>query len=214
MAAPTHPKIFHIVHVDRLASILATGGLVSDARVSSQGAQGTTIGMHRIKQRRLSLELGSQPGLHVGECVPFYFCPRSVMLYLIYKRNHPDLDYRGGQGSIIHLEADLAQTVAWAASQDRRWAFTLGNAGAKYFEDRADLSRLNEIDWAAVAATQWSGPRRDAKQSEFLLEEFFPWELAARIGVHSQQIYNQVQGILTASVHRPHVEILSSWYYP
>ena len=57
---------------------------------------GTTIGMSTIKQVRLSRSLTSHPGLHVGQCVPFYFCPRSVMLYMIFMANHPDLGYRGG----------------------------------------------------------------------------------------------------------------------
>ena len=55
-----------------------------------------------------------RPGLNVGDCVPFYFCPRSVMLYLIHRANHPELDYRGGQGPIVHLEADLHEAANWA----------------------------------------------------------------------------------------------------
>ena len=49
----------------------------------------------------------------------------------------------------------LAATVAWAEEQDLRWAFTLSNAGARYFEDRSDLGQLDEIDWHAVEATDW-----------------------------------------------------------
>ena len=30
------------------------------------------------------------------------------------------------------------------------WAFTLSNAGAYYFKDRADLNQLDEIKWDAV----------------------------------------------------------------
>jgi hypothetical protein len=72
------------------------------------------IGMNNIKQRRLTeLTLDSHPGLYVGQCAPFYFCPRSVMLYLIHKRN-PELAYKGGQEPIVHLEADLRDAVAWA----------------------------------------------------------------------------------------------------
>jgi hypothetical protein len=62
------------------------------------------------------------------------------MLYLIYQANHQELTYRGGQGPIVHVEADLRATVAWADAQMRRWAFTLSNAGARYFEDRSDLT--------------------------------------------------------------------------
>ena len=58
---------------------------------------GTAIGMNSIKQRRLNSTLNSYPNLRIGDCVPFYFCPRSIMLYLIHQANHPELRYRGGQ---------------------------------------------------------------------------------------------------------------------
>ena len=116
MLVPTEPKIYHIVHVDRLASIISDGYLWSDSEARSRGVGGTAIGMTKIKERRLGKELTSHPDLFVGDCVPFYFCPRSVMLFLIHKRNHPELIYQGGQGPIIHLEADLRETVARAES--------------------------------------------------------------------------------------------------
>ncbi|MDE0333332.1 MAG: DUF4433 domain-containing protein [Defluviicoccus sp.] len=126
---PPDPKIYHIVHVDRLASIVADGCLWSDAQLQHRARPGTTIGMSAIKQRRLTNPVKCRPGLSVGECVPFYFCPRSVMLYLIHMANHPELDYRGGQGPIVHLEADLREAVDWADRNGRRWAFTLSNGG-------------------------------------------------------------------------------------
>lgn len=212
MALPAQPKIFHICHVDRLASIVAAGGLLSDAAVVQAAVPGTVIGMNHIKQRRLQeLRLNSHPGLYVGQCVPFYFCPRSVMLFLIHRQN-ADLAYKGGQGPIIHLEADLHATVAWANAQPRRWAFTLSNAGSRYFEDRADLARLGDVDWDAVAARNWSACR-EAKQAEFLLEHSFPWHLVERIGVLSQPIATQVAQTLPVGGHRPPVQILPAWYY-
>lgn len=112
--------------------------------------------MDDIKERRLKeLCLDSHPGLFVGHCVPFYFCPRSVMLYVISRANHPKLSYRAGQTRVVHLEADLRSTVVWAEEQNLRWAFTLSNAGARYFEDRSDLGQLDEIDWTAVEARDW-----------------------------------------------------------
>ena len=98
--------------------------------------------MSEIKERRRERVLNSCPGLRVGGCVPFYFCPRSVMLYLIHMANHPDLAC--GQDPIVHLEADLNETVAWAECSQR--AFTLANAAASYSEDRRDLAQLEEID--------------------------------------------------------------------
>jgi hypothetical protein len=170
------------------------------------------IGMNAIKQRRLSeLVLTSHPGLFVGECVPFYFCPRSIMLYLIHQRN-AELTYRGGQVPIIHIEADLQQTVQWADAQPLRWAFTLSNAGAYYFEDRNDLNQLDEIDWNAVGARNWSGCK-EGKQAEFLIEREFPWDLVSRIGVHSRATYDQVLTAVQGHAHKPVVEMKPEWYY-
>lgn len=151
--------------------------------------------------------------MRVGDCVPFYFCPRSVMLYLIHMGNHPELSYRGGQESIVHLEADLRRAVAWAKGRGRRWAFTLSNAGALYFEDRCDLSELEEIDWEAIRAQDWR-QHKEGKQAEFLIERQFPWALVSRIGVQSQNAYHQaIADIQAAKNHKPRVEIMQNWYY-
>jgi hypothetical protein len=74
MTVPAQPKIYHIVHVDRLPSIIADGHVWCDAEIIRRSPPGTTVGMNHIKQRRLQLSLTSHPQLHVGDCVPFYFC--------------------------------------------------------------------------------------------------------------------------------------------
>ncbi|NPV56380.1 MAG: DUF4433 domain-containing protein [Anaerolineae bacterium] len=215
MAVPARPKIYHIAPVDRLQSIIADDCLWCDAEISRRKLSGTTIGMSRIKQRRLTkLTLTSHPGLHVGDCVPFYFCPRSVMLYVIAQANHPELTYRGGQGPIVHMEADLYTSVAWAQQNKRRWAFTLSNAGSTYFEDRNDLEQLAEINWEAVQTHDWRDEStKESKQAEFLMEFAFPWHLIERIGVYSQSIYQKVMDILPAKGQQPRVEIRPEWYY-
>jgi len=209
---PPHPKIYHITHVDNLPAILAEGALLSDAAMIARGAPIAAIGMSSIKRRRLTLPVHSHPGDHVGDYVPFYFCPRSIMLFLIHKRNHEDLAYLGGQEPILHLEADLHRVVAWAEANNRRWAFTLSNAGSYDFEDRAELTSLEEIHWNAVHAVDWRNHTR-YKQAEFLLEERLPWTLIDRIGVYSMPFQQQVLSILEEGEHKPPVEIIPAWYY-
>lgn len=111
---PAQPKIYHILHVDRLASVIAAGGLFCDGEMQRRGSGGTTIGMNKIKEDRLyKRRVKCHPDDFVGDYVPFYFCPRSVMLYMIHMANDPDLAYKGGQQPIVHLEADLYRTVSW-----------------------------------------------------------------------------------------------------
>jgi len=213
-APPAQPKIYHITHVDNLPSIIADGGLVSDAAMIEQGGPTTAIGMSDIKQRRLVLPVKCHTGNHVGDYVPFYFCPRSVMLYVIYCANHENLTYRGGQGPIVHLEADLHEVVSWADDSNRRWAFSLSNAGAKYAEFRASLDDLDHLDWAAIAAADWRLDRvKEAKQAEFLLRDSFPWNLVTQIGVLTAGIREATVAALNEASHEPEVVIRPAWYY-
>jgi hypothetical protein len=174
--------------------------------------------MNDIKERRLRLPIDCRPGLHVGDCVPFYFCPRSVMLFLLHLGNHPNVTYRGGQAPIVHLESDLYAAVAWAERNGRQWAFTLSNAGASYFENRCHLEQLSDINWEAVQTNKWSGLGisgliKEGKQAEFLLERSFPWFLVERIGVLGQGTAQQVANVIRQAAHRPRLEIKPDWYY-
>ena len=210
---PEQPKIYHITHVGNLESIVHDGYLYSDS-VKTQRPGDIVIGMDSIKNRRLSLPVSCYPDTKVGGCVPFYFCPRSIMLFLIYRANYPGLPYISGQGSIIHLEADLHSVVRWAEEKQRRWAFSLSNAAAKYAMFYSDLDHLDKIDWNAVAARDFREQEINyAKQAEFLVQGSFPWCLVEQIGVYSQDIAYEVDDAMRDARHKPRVEITKSWYY-
>ena len=136
------------------------------------------------------------------------------MLYLIYMANHPELTYRGGQEPIVHLEADLQEVVAWAAQKSRRWAFTLSNAGARYTEFRCDLANLHEINWSAIAATDFrSADVKEGKQAEFLMHHSFPWSLIRRVGVRSRGVLEKAATAVSSAGHKPKLELMPTWYY-
>ncbi len=213
MPVPDKPKIYHIVHVDNLPSIVADGCLWSDA-VMVQRQGGTVIGMGSIKQRRLALPVTCHAKLTVGQCVPFYLCSRSIMLYVIYRANHSELAYRGGQEPIVHLEADLHTVTQWAAANGRRWAVSLSNAGAVYAQFRTGIDKLVEINWTAVAAQDFrSEDIKEGKQAEFLIEHAFPWHLVERIGVYSKAYLQAVSHAMLGAAHRPRIEVKKEWYY-
>lgn len=213
--APARPKIYHITHVDNLASIAAEGGLVSDATILARSGPVQTIGMTRLKRRRVEvLEVSSCPGTKVGDYVPFYFCPRSVMLFVIYRANHPELAYRGGQDPIVHLEADLHAVVRWAKNNGIAWAFSLSNAGASYTEFRSRADQLDQLDWRAIAATDFREPDvKERKQSEFLVHGRVPFDLVERLGVGSVAIRARATEALAGSGPRPKIEVLPEWYF-
>ena len=214
MNPPSRPKLYHITHVGNLSSIIADGGLLSDAVMIARGAPPTSIGMAAIKSRRLVLPVSCHPGDHVGDFVPFYFCPRSIMLYVIHCANHPELTYKDGQGEIVHLGADLHRVVEWAEAAGRRWAFSGANAGARYTPFYADVAELGQINWGAVAARDFRAKEiKEGKQAEFLVHGWFPWELVERVGVECGRVYTEVMEALSSSAHRPRVQLRPDWYY-
>lgn len=211
---PPNPKIYHITHVNNLSSIVADERLSSDQGMIPRGGPATTVGMSGIKSRRLALDVRCHSGLRVGHCVPFYFCPRSVMLFVISCRNHPELAYRGGQDEIVHLELDVNAVVAWAQGAGLRWAFTLSNAGAYYTEFRKDVAQLSDIDWDAVAARSWGAAAvKESKQAEFLVEREVAWSLVSQVGVMSAGVKTRAETAIATSAHRPPVNLRRDWYY-
>jgi ssDNA thymidine ADP-ribosyltransferase, DarT len=219
MSIPANPKIYHIVHIDNLSSIVAGGRLLPDS-IMTQRRGGTVIGMGNIKQRRLTLPVHCHAGTFVGDYVPFYLCPRSIMLYLIYRANHPDLAYREGQTPIVHIEADLHKTIEWANANNKKWAFSLSNAGANYSQFRTGIENLSELKWELIGARDFRPPEvKESKQSEFLLHRMFPWQLVERIGYldsslfHPSGVLAKITDALKGAAHRPVVEKCNDWYY-
>ena len=212
MEVPARPQIFHIVHIDRLPSILEEGYLLSDGEAASRQVAGTAIGMPHIKERRRNKGLFTKPELKVGDCVPFYFCPRSVMLYKIHRRDPQNLPYAGGQDPIIHLQAYLREAIEWAEKYSLHWAFTAINAVSTAAEDWRSLDELHRINWDVVRAHQWQG-QRDKKQAEFLVEKRFPVSLFRSVGVRTTQTLAQAEEILKNASAQIPVSHKPNWYY-
>lgn len=212
---PSRPSIYHITHVDNLAGILSDGNLISDVRIAERGGPKVVIGYSHIKQRRMRMPVSCHPGTKVAEYVPFYFCPRSVMLYTINVGGRGDLNYRDGQGQILHLEADLRAVVEWADRQGCPWAFTKANAGASYVIDSySDLTKLDQVDWNSVRANYWSAPDvKEAKQAEFLVHGAFPWELVSCVGVVNMLLLDRVEAAISRAGYNTPVQVRTEWYY-
>lgn len=211
---PQNPKAYHITHIDNLAGISSTGYLVSDATRITNNIASTNIGLTDIKQRRLSIEVPCNPRTYVGEYVPFNFCYRSVMLFMIYKANYGQLAYRGGQEPVVHLQFDVNALVDWTSRQRILWAFSNVNAATSYADFYRTYTDLNKINWTSVDARDFKNPLvKDQKQAEFLVYEYVPWSFVERIGVISNRWVSQVETILSGVTYVPQITAQPHWYY-
>jgi hypothetical protein len=167
-----------------LPNMIAHGGLWSDLQCQNRNIQGKKIGYTHIKQRRMQYTVPKPPGGSLGDYVPFYFAPRSPMLFTISRGNVPE--YQEGQGPIVHLVSSAEQVAAHRPAL--RWLFTDGHAVIALSDYYDDLADLDKIDWEIMAARYWAdtsddGDRERRRQAEFLVYQFFPWQLITGIGV-------------------------------
>ena len=214
-SVPANPKVYHITHIDNLPMIIGAGCIWSDRQRLQQGFSCLIVGMPAIKQRRLTqISVSCNPGTKVGDYVPFYLCPRSIMLYIFHRGNHPDLPYKGGQQPIVHLQADMNACATWANQNAKPFAFSDSNAGsftADFYNRKNDLDK---VDWEAVNARDFRGRlTQDRKQAEFLMFDWFPWSLVEHIGVFDQNRLVLANKVIQTSSHQPTIRIENSWYF-
>ena len=204
--------IYHITHVDNLPAILQHGGLFCDADVASRCPTHRNIGYSHIKERRLTTPVPVGPRGALGDYVPFYFAPRSPMLFVIDRGGVPA--YTEGQEPVLHLVASAEAVVAARLG----FAFTDGHAVmaiSGYFDD---LGQLPRVDWNVMGARYWNDTQADQdrkrrREAEFLVHRFFPWALVEEIGTLTPAMRERVESLLPVAGYRPRVTECPGWYY-
>jgi ssDNA thymidine ADP-ribosyltransferase, DarT len=198
--------LYHITDVSNLESIIADGALRSDVGLANVSHQ--VIGYGNIKQRRMTeYRVPCCGNRFVGEFVPFYYCPRSPMLYTVNRGNtgRPS----GCQESVVHLVTSVAAAVILG----RAWAISDVNAGAGYATFSNDLSALDDLDWSAIRTNSWQG-KMHLKQAEFLVADRFEWSSIAVIGCHNAGTEARVRKIMAQKPgSTPEVRVEIGWYY-
>jgi hypothetical protein len=205
---PHRTKIYHITHVENLVEILTAGGLYSDVQLKLMGRENSQIGYSHIKQRRMEQYRIAVCGERfVGEFVPFYYCPRSPMLYTINKGNTGREP--GCQTEILHLVSNAGAGM----SLGRAWAVSDGNAGAGYAEFANGADALETVNWPIVNSNDWAGSRIYAKASEFLVADFYPFGAFTAIGCHNERTAERTWAILQRHGVAIPVTVERNWYY-
>jgi len=90
--------VFHITHVENLKSIAAVG-LLCDEDMDEEQIEFRSIAYQNIKVQRAATEVPIEPYGTLADYVPFYFAPRSPMLFTISRGNVAGAE--GQQGNIV-----------------------------------------------------------------------------------------------------------------
>jgi len=200
-------SIYHITQIANLQAILQMNRLLSDAAMIRQNHNTSPIGDTEIKRRRLhDIQIDCPPYKNVGEFVPFYYCPRSPMLYRINKGGtglNP-----GCQKDIVHLVSN----VQLATNCGQPWVIADGNAGAYHTSFTDQLAGLHSLNWAAINSRYWSQVMHQ-KQAEFLVLDYYAWTNITSIGCYDNPAAQKVGAIVRTSAHQPSINKMPGWYF-
>jgi hypothetical protein len=131
------------------------------------------------------------------------------MLYVISRGGVQGYD--GSEQPVVYL----CSTVEAVRDAGLRWVFTEGHADMDYTDFFDDLKYLERVDWKLLGARYWHDTnddpdRKRKRQAEFLVHEFFPWELVSYLGVYDQAMAEAVGEIIEGS---PEIGVQRDWYY-
>jgi len=202
--------IYHITHFSHLGSIIREGCLRCDRE--AQELCSVRIGHAHIKSRRMKRPVPLPPGGTLGDYVPFYFAPRSPMLYAIDRGAVEG--YAGGQAEVLHLVSSVEAVVEGGLS----WLATEGHAEMGYTAVFNNLADLDKIDWKLMTERYWHDTnddpdRKRRRQAEFLVHRLFPWGMVQAIGVHNESMRELVVRETADVPYRPEVRVERGWYY-
>jgi hypothetical protein len=205
-AVPQPTRIYRMVHVDSLKTILARGALHAPTCTPIDGLPYRTIHNTDVQASRRVKGVPCGPCGSVHDYVPFYFGPLSVMLLNL--KTGRVAGYSEGQEPLVYL-VSTAQVVAAAGC---RYVFTDGHGLAGFTQWFDDLARLDAVDWNLVAERYWAdnpddNDRKRRKQAEFLVWQSLDWGLIGGIGVFNLAMKTRVEGILQQYPHRKAVAV-------
>ncbi|MCY7340293.1 MAG: DUF4433 domain-containing protein [Pseudonocardia sp.] len=200
----------HFTHVQNLPAVMASGHLKSDSLIRAESVNINECGNVQIKERRRNVAVSIPPGGVVADYVPFYFAPRSPMMFSISRGNVPT--YTGGQGPLIYFWSHLAVVD----QLDLQWVGSDGNCAHSLSAVTNDWIELESIvDWDVMTLKYWKdtpedGDRMRRRMAELLVYRTFPLAAIAGIGAMSEEVA-EVARSYTAD--RIPVQVRSDWYY-
>lgn len=206
-------ELYHFTHVENLPGILSQGRLQCDSAIQLTTDLKVECGDRDIKAKRRKLEVPLPPGGHPADYVPFYFAPRSPMLYKISKGQV--LTYPDGQDPLVYL----VLTVDAAIGSGKPWLYSDGNCAAAITKYYADVTKLDQVvDWQVMGSKWWMNTIEDPdrmrrRMAEFLVHEELPTDTVVKLATRTAETAKHVRAILAAEGVALQVDVRPAWYY-
>lgn len=208
---PQLARIFRIVHISNVPSILDQGGLHCQ-NSADLDPNYINIGNTSLIDKRTRRFVPIPPGGPLSDYVPFYFTPFSIMMYNI-KTGYGGITPRENKDivmfvSSIHRLEELAVP----------FVFTNQHAYAVDTEFYSDLQHLGKIDWPLLQLrdfkTDDNDPGKQLRyQAEALIHRYVPLEAILGIACLNEVIKANLQTLLKRRGIELTVRAKPTWYF-
>jgi len=211
--------IYHITHIEKLPKILESGKLICKNSLSETHVD---ISLGDVQRKRAAKEVVVPPGGRLHDYVPFYFAPRSPMLFKNHKCAGTE-NYKP-QHEIIHLvttDEHVADRHACVFYDHHAISYR-----AKPYHRLADLTAIEwdlffEPPLVGEYACFWKNDaenpkwiyRQEVRQAEFLVHQELPWQEILKIGVLNPEIARNTVALLEKYNQKTLVESKPAWYF-
>lgn len=220
--APNPIRLFHITAIDNLDTICRSGSLICKSECDANAVAYNNIAHAGAQGSRSTKLVPNPPGGLIHDFVPFYFAPRSPMLFAINGGRVDGCAYK--QADILHFETTVERVVA----DNDDIVFYDRNATYGYSEASTDISDLaDHVDWNIMTDRprldgfckyfQDSYPnypdRLERRMAEFLVKQGVELKCMTRIGVISEEKAEIVRAILQQNGVELTVDVITDWYF-
>jgi hypothetical protein len=197
-------RIFRLTHYKNLPFILTNGIHCANSKIKDPNF--IPIGAKRLIESRATTPVKSIPDRVLNDYVPFYFCAKSPMLYVLSKRGVEGIEC--AQEDLVYL----VSSVELIADHPLDFVFTDRHAVLAYANFFNQIRDLHELNWDAIRSDHW-GDRydptrtaRELKQAEFLVYQHVPIDCIEGIICQTEKTATFVAADLAAAnCEIPHV---------
>ena len=203
-------QIFRITHFKNLPFILRNGLHSPNSEV--QDPNFVPIGFPTLIHYREERAVPVAPGGSLADYVPFYFWPKSPMLYVIHLGNDQEV-IQTPQEEIVYLVSSFEQLQHCGC----RFVFTDRHAMLDYANFYTNPGEIDQLRWEIIKSDQWGRQygteRREMKQAECLVFKHIPVDVIIGIAVKNDTMFEKVNDLLSELDNIPAVKIKSNFYF-
>lgn len=213
MTRPEPTFAFHFTRAEHLSTIVENG-LLSDTVAQERGLLQIEVGVAGIKADRRRRGVPVPPGGVVADYVPFYFAPRSPMMYRISRGGVEG--YQDGTSRLIYLVTSTRKLQESGA----RMIVTDRNAVLQVAEFAAADDGLNRlVDWALMREPMWNNTasdpdRKERRMAELLVHQSVPFESLVGIAARTSLVADEIADVFVSmGITTPKVYVRPRWYF-